>query len=87
MKVCTKCNKDKPLTSYPALTRMAGGKSRTYYNKMCKACTSAHNKANRRAMAYKRAQQHQDKEITGIDPYFLTRGKISDAYMKLDFKA
>ena len=28
MKVCAKCNKDKPLKDYPALTRMAGGKSK-----------------------------------------------------------
>ena len=83
MKTCSKCKKSKPLTDYPCITRMTGGKAKPYYNKMCKTCTSAHNTNRRKAMAIQR--EIERKEGSGeVNPYFLSRGKVKyDGYTTL----
>jgi len=77
MKECSKCKKDKELKDFPSGTRMTGGVMTTYFNKLCKRCTSISNKARRRHQANKRNADRIDKKHTGINPYFLVRGTVS----------
>ena len=77
MKQCTKCRKRKELKDFPSGFRFKEGEAYTYFHKLCKKCTSVSNKARRSHLANKRKAAKIDGKHTGINPYFLVRGKVS----------